>query len=119
VETFGHSEIAKSAKRGGEAGLLFILFVEPYLMVSRETIQHHHHLTTHGGIDDFVDSCEGQVIFWTTLIQVCKIRAHPPFTIFLPYLYDIYQPLRVDHLPDETRVQQSLDLGLRSLHFLL
>jgi hypothetical protein len=75
-----------------------------YLMVSREIIQQHHHLATHGKIDDFVNSHEGEFIFWTTLVQVYKICAHPPFTILLPYHYDICQPLRVDHLPDETCV---------------
>jgi hypothetical protein len=89
VETFRHSEVAKCVKGGDEAGLLFILFTEPYLMVSRETIQQCHHLVAHDGIDDFVDSREGEVIFWTSLVQVHKIFAHPPFTIFLPYHDDI------------------------------
>jgi hypothetical protein len=87
-------------------------------MVPQETIQQRHRLAKRGGIDDFVDSHEGEIIFWTSLVQVYKIRAHPPFTILLPYHYDIWQPQRVDHLPDETYVQQSLDLGLRSFHFL-
>jgi hypothetical protein len=118
AETFGYSEIAKSAEGGDEVGLLFTPFVEPYLVVYRETIQQHHHLVTYGGIDDFINSREGEVIFWASLVQVCKIRAHSPFIIFLPYHYVICQPLRVDHLPDETCVQQSFVLGLRNFYFL-
>jgi hypothetical protein len=84
-----HSKIAKSVEGGDEAGLLFIFFVEPYLAVPREAIQQCHHPTTHNEIDDSVYSHEGEIVFWTTLVQVCKIHAHPPFTILLPYHHNI------------------------------
>jgi hypothetical protein len=51
-------------------------------MVSKETIQQCHHLATHDRVNSFVNSHEGEVILWTTLIQVCKIRAHLPFIVF-------------------------------------
>jgi hypothetical protein len=59
-------------------------------MILGEIVQYQHHLTACGGIDDFVNSHEGKVIFWTTLVQVYKIYAHSPFTILFAHHHNVF-----------------------------
>jgi hypothetical protein len=61
--------------------LFLVVFAEPDFVITRETIQECHHLTTCGRIDDLVYSGEGEIILSTTLIQVSEVSAHSPFSI--------------------------------------
>jgi hypothetical protein len=55
-------------RRGDKACLLLVLSTKPDLMIPQETIHECHHLTTYGGIDDFVNSREGEVVFGAALV---------------------------------------------------
>ena len=51
-------------------------------------------------IKQLVYSRQGEGIFWTGFVQVCKVYTHPPFPTFLFYYHGVGQPFRIKYLLD-------------------
>jgi hypothetical protein len=64
-----------------------------------------YHFTTCGKIDDFVYSCEGEIVFRAIFVQIGEVSTHPPFSILLSDHHFISQPLGVSYFPDEAYVE--------------
>ena len=58
------------------------------------------------GIHQTIYLGERIIIFWTCLVKVCEVNAHPLFPIWFFDEDDIGQPIRVFALPNESCIQQ-------------
>jgi hypothetical protein len=87
-------------------------------MIAIETVQERHHFTTCGGINNLVDSCEGGIILGVAFVQIHEVNTYSPFSVLLLDHHYICQPVWVSYFPDETYVEQSLNLSLRNFYLL-
>jgi len=64
-------------------------------MVALKGIQETHPRMSYRGVHQFVNSKNGEGVFWAGFVQVCKIHAHLPLSIFLFNHHYVGQPLEV------------------------
>jgi hypothetical protein len=43
-----------------------------------------HDLTAYDGIDDIVNSCEGEIVLGASLVQISEVFTHSPLSILFP-----------------------------------
>ena len=65
-----------------EGCFFFIIWGHGDLMISGESIQEREHPLPSSRIHDLIYSWQRETVFWTCIIEVGVIDAHPPFALF-------------------------------------
>jgi hypothetical protein len=113
-EAEGHDTICKRAPWGYECGFVLIGWVDLNLVVAREAIHKGESLMASTIVDNLINERRWEVVFWTSVIEIAKVRANADGALFLVDGYRVGNPRSVSDRVDESCCAQFVYFGFDS-----